>query len=268
MVAIISTVAFSAIGTLYGFQSYLTKEVKEMNPYTFTYSSFEGEEPLTQDQRETIDETLDNYDIQAKKASVELDYFDVDNSKRPQVLIAKESAYNRFAALLGKEKVDVGDQEAIVVTDSSRVMIGASKKARLMDVPIELTDGGSIHPDRLISTVVLPEMFSYYIVDDDTFTALPNAVESKSYTTWQATQGSQEAIIEAGRVLQNTFQPGRFQAIDYSVYTINKSFGPVLFIGLFIGIVFLFRREAFCISGCTQILIRTKINSNRLQKWA
>src|SRR5699024_2889883 len=114
MVAIISTVAFSAIGSLYGFQSYLTIEVKEMNPYTFTYSPFEADESQMQKQSETVDETLNKYDIQTEQASVELNYFEVDNSERPQVLIAKESDYNRFAGLLGEEKVDVGDQGAIV----------------------------------------------------------------------------------------------------------------------------------------------------------
>src|SRR5699024_1955129 len=47
MVAIISTVAFSAIGTLFGFQTYLTGGMKEANPYTFTYY---GEEEQTDDQ--------------------------------------------------------------------------------------------------------------------------------------------------------------------------------------------------------------------------
>ncbi|MDI5787731.1 hypothetical protein PO124_02430 [Bacillus licheniformis] len=37
MVAIISTVAFSAIGTLYGFQTLVTNGIKEMNPHTFSY---------------------------------------------------------------------------------------------------------------------------------------------------------------------------------------------------------------------------------------
>ncbi|ALX48719.1 ABC transporter permease [Lentibacillus amyloliquefaciens] len=245
MVAIISTVAFSAIGSLYGFQSYLTKDVKELNPYTFMYSPFEGDEPLTEEQSETIDETLNNYDVQTEKASVEMNYFEVDNSERPEVLIATESEYNRFAELLDKKEVDVGGEEAIVVRDSSRVLVGASKKERLMDVPIELADGGSIHPDRLMSTVVLPEMYSYYIVDDETFNALPDSVETRSYTTWQATHGSQESIIEAGGILKNKFNPGRFQAIDHDIYTINKSFGPVLFIGLFIGIVFFVSAGSF-----------------------
>jgi len=245
MVAIISTVAFSAIGSLYGLQSFLTKEVKEMNPYTFTYSNYESDDSLIQEHTRTVEETLNKYDIQTETASEELNYFEVENSGRPEVLISKESEYNRFAALLGEERVDVGKNEAVVVGDSSTVMIGAEQKERLMDVPIVLENGERVHPSRLISTVVMPEMFSYYIVADETFDALPDPVETKTHITWQATQGSEEAIIEAGGVLQNQFSPGTFSAIDYSIYTINKSFGPVLFIGLFIGIVFFVSAGSF-----------------------
>ncbi|MFD1361371.1 ABC transporter permease [Lentibacillus salinarum] len=245
MVAIISTVAFSAIGSLYGFQSYLTKEVKDMSPYTYTYATSEADNSQIQEHTGMIDETLNNYDIQTDKASGELNYFEVDNSGRPQVLIAKESEYNHFAELQGEAEVEVDNQEAIVVSDSSKVMIGASKKERLMDVPIELSDGGSIQPNQFISTVVLPEMYSYYIVDDDTFESLPEPVETKTHIAWQAVEGSKDAIIEAGGILQNKFQAGLFQSIDYTIYTLNKSFGPVLFIGLFIGIVFFVSAGSF-----------------------
>lgn len=246
MVAIISTVAFCAIGSLYGFQSYLTKEVREMNPYTFTYSTNEADDSLIREHTGTVEETLNNYDIQTEKASVELTYFEVENSGRPQVLIAKESEYNRFAALLGEEKIDVAEGKAIVVADSSKIIIGGeSKNDRLMDVPIELENGEHVYPDQFISTVVMPEMFSYYIVDDESFKALPGPVETETYLTWQATQGSEEAIIEAGGILQNQFPPGVFGAIDYDIYTLNKSFGPVLFIGLFIGIVFFVSAGSF-----------------------
>src|SRR5699024_7347159 len=38
MVTIISTVAFSAIGSLYGFQSYITRGLGNVSPYTFSYT--------------------------------------------------------------------------------------------------------------------------------------------------------------------------------------------------------------------------------------
>ena len=47
MVAMVSTVAFSAIGTLYGFQSFITANMNTNHPYTFSSYS-----PVDQEQHE------------------------------------------------------------------------------------------------------------------------------------------------------------------------------------------------------------------------
>ncbi|NAP00749.1 FtsX-like permease family protein, partial [Halomonas sp. MG34] len=118
MVAIISTVAFSAIGSLYGFQSYLTKGVKEMNPFTVTYS------PWRDDSKETIETDikkinaiLEEENVEAKMEDMELTYYEMPEHDR-QVLITKASDYNRFAALIGEEALNPKKGEAIVVEQS------------------------------------------------------------------------------------------------------------------------------------------------------
>src|SRR5699024_7133163 len=67
MVAIISTVAFSAIGTLFGFQTYLTGGVKDGNPYTFTYVADEENGNQTKQDIEKIDQMLEERAIEAKR---------------------------------------------------------------------------------------------------------------------------------------------------------------------------------------------------------
>src|SRR5699024_5557232 len=57
MVAIISTVAFSAIGTLVGLNSYLTSGLKAAHPISFIY------ELGDKDDSEKIEQTFDQYDI-------------------------------------------------------------------------------------------------------------------------------------------------------------------------------------------------------------
>lgn len=56
LVAIISTVAFSAIGTLFGFHSYLMKGLKDANPYSVVYDSVEDED--VQKQISAIDQII------------------------------------------------------------------------------------------------------------------------------------------------------------------------------------------------------------------
>src|SRR5699024_1660112 len=114
MVAIISTVAFSAIGSLYGFQSYLTGGMKEANPFSFMYTSSDNEENDMQEAVHVIEETIDEHDIKAKSGKIDMTYYSRNDS---EVLITSESNYNRFAEMLGERKVNVSNDEAIVIGD-------------------------------------------------------------------------------------------------------------------------------------------------------
>ena len=102
LVAMISTVAFSAIGTLYGFQSYLTKGIKEVNLYTFSYSPFgdDSKEVIEEDIRR-INTILQEENIDAKMETVELNYINTPQLENG-VLIARASDYNRFSTLIGE----------------------------------------------------------------------------------------------------------------------------------------------------------------------
>ncbi len=61
---------------------------------------------------------------------------------------------------------------------------------------------------------------------------------------WKADEGQSERLIKAGRKLNEQVEH-RVYAIDYTVYEINKAYGPILFIGLFIGIVFFVSAGSF-----------------------
>ncbi|WP_010529850.1 FtsX-like permease family protein [Lentibacillus jeotgali] len=244
MVAIISTVAFSAIGSLYGFQSYLTGGLKEANPFSFMYASSEDnkENDMEEDVR-AIEEKMDEYDIEGESGQVDLTYF---NRNDGEVLITSESDYNRFADMLGERKVNLDNDEAIVIGDSNRVLAPQSEKDRLMDSPVELADGTTIQPDRLLeSSHVLPEMYSYYIVSDTAYERLPEPDTVETSTAWMADKGQEDALIQAGEAIFNEIGGYNLVAVDYSLYQINKVYGPILFIGLFIGIVFFVSAGSF-----------------------
>src|SRR5699024_2395750 len=68
MVAIISTVAFSAIGTLFGFQSVITGGlVQDTNPYTYTYIESEDAEDQTTEDIETINQLPEEENIKVNQ---------------------------------------------------------------------------------------------------------------------------------------------------------------------------------------------------------
>src|SRR5699024_5543868 len=96
MVAIISTVAFSAIGTLYGFQSYITKGMKNLSPFTFIYNEYpDDDEAEINADLDFIEKTLTEHNVQAKSAHAPMSRYEQGEGN---VLIVNESAYNTFAS--------------------------------------------------------------------------------------------------------------------------------------------------------------------------
>src|SRR5699024_227733 len=141
MVAIISTVAFSAIGTLYGFQSYTTKGLSDVTPYTFIYNSMEDDGSVKEEDVDFIEETLDKYNIDTRRDSMKETYF---NQHGDRILIIDESTYNRISALTDEDEVHLSNDEAITVKDSSRVVESQQNYAQLHHTQIELEHGKDI----------------------------------------------------------------------------------------------------------------------------
>lgn len=244
MVAIISTVAFSAIGSLYGFQSFLMRGLEDAMPFTFTYNPYadESDEQIAEDVAH-IDEVLKEEQITANRAEAKLNYYDI-GIDRP-VMIVKASAFNNLRALHGEDRVHPDKGEAIVVKHHQTNIMNEQSETSLLETPIELENGEDIEPDSLITSNVIPEMHAYYIVNDNDYDHLPAAVEGSSFIAWHAKKGDNDAIIKAGESLFDQFEPGTFNSTDFNIYQINKLYGPILFIGLFIGVVFFVSAGSF-----------------------
>src|SRR5699024_11381402 len=74
------------------------------------------------------------------------------------------------------------------------------------------------------------------IVGEEIFNRLPYPDNVDQYDAWQVTEGSEEDIIAVGEELTEEYPT--FMGIDAAVYGIHKVWSPVMFVGLFIGIVF------------------------------
>ncbi|QXE02546.1 ABC transporter permease [Terribacillus sp. DMT04] len=243
MVAIISTVAFSAIGALYGFQSYLTKGVKEMNPYTYTYSPFlDDSKEVIENDLEQVNTILEEENVDAEMELAELGYF--DTTEDFTVLIAKASVYNRFAALIDEKEIHPEDNEAIIIEQSDAMMTQQKASEVLMKSTVPLQDGQEIQPSTVIKSAVLAEVNGYYVVSDAVYEQLTLPVRTETNAVWQANGTNEEQVIQAGEKLAQQVEHKVF-SVDYALYEINKAYGPILFIGLFIGIVFFVSAGSF-----------------------
>lgn len=235
LVAIVSTVAFSAIGSLYGFQSILTSTLENTNPTTFSYRVVEDNE-----ERDVsfINKTINQENMEADHEQTILRYYEVGEDTN---LITSESEFNRFAAMIGEDAINVEKSEIMVVEFTGSTF---GQTDELLKQSIKLNSGEILEPEEVIYSRALPDTDSYFVVSDEAYKELPSQVREESYHAWQVTKGENN-LLEASKKLVEALQPYEFAAVNYEVYQINKSFGLIMFVGLFIGIVFFVSAGSF-----------------------
>lgn len=242
IVAIVSAVAFSAIGSLVGFQSLLTTGVKEATPVSFQYSVFEDTE---EEDLEYIDKTLTDYDIDYEKASIDIPYYEQDNWDNLIAIVPPET-YNAYAKLIGKEQIELAPNEVAAVEKSSANIDFAPTMTD--ELFIELKDGTKIEHQDFKQTIaepdVLPVVYDYIIADEQVISQLGEPENVEQYVSWHSENASDDALIAAGDHFYNEEMYG-VHSKDYTVYEIIKVWSPILFVGLFIGIVFFVSAGSF-----------------------
>src|SRR5699024_11275262 len=137
------------------------------------------------------------------------------------------------------------DQEIIGVRQSA-VIIGDNTDDQFVDQPIELASGAKLKLVDIIEGDILPVIDAHYVVSDQVYQQLSEPSKTEKYTVWNVIEGKENRVVAAGEQLTaelNVSPYYNFQAMDYMIYTINQSYAPILFIGLFIGIVFLDRKS-------------------------
>lgn len=238
MVAMISTVAFSAIGSLFGFGTLLTEGTKTMNPNSLTYRAYDSEEFNEEQDVALINEILRQENIEADTAQTILRYYQVGEG--PSTLIAKESDFNVFADLLGEENIALQEGQMIVVEFEGSPY---EQTEELMNKKVELNSGVILKPNKAIYSRALPGD-SFYLVSDEDYSKLPAPNFEEGFHAWQATAGEENVFKAAERLYQENPIYGLTSG-EYSIYQTNKVFGPTLFVGLFIGIVFFVSAGSF-----------------------
>ena len=235
MVAMVSTVAFSAIGTLFGFQTLLTSNTKITNPNTFSYMAYKGENE--EQDISLINQTLKEENIKADAEKINFSHFKIEED---WVFIAKESDFNSFALLIDEQRIDVQNGEMYVV-EFDGVSFGQTEE--LLNQSVKLSTGENLKANEVIYSRALPGTDSYYVVSDNDYQKLPTPEDEVNYYAWQVTDG-EESVFEASEKLSEQLPP-YFNSVEYDVYQINKSYGPIMFVGLFIGIVFFISAGSF-----------------------
>lgn len=216
LITIVSTVAFVAVGTLYGVQA-IFLGVMNYIPYDF-------QAPTEQPYIQKVDQTLSSLHITAEKASY-TDYAD------EQQTTIHASDYNKVAKLLGKETLSPKTNEAIQLQAAgSKSTVASVKQVTIGQQTLSVTSEKT--------TAIVPVYQGTFVVSDEVqLTGTAN-----SSTIWLTKDATESQKIAAGKQLADT---PIISAIAYNKDATLKGYAPTLFVGIFVSLVFIVSTGSF-----------------------
>ena len=225
LVSIISTVAFAAIGTLYSFQQMVLSSTNSM-PYEFQLT---GEEAEIADTNQVFTELLQQKGIQADRSEYRV-YMDQN-----QVSYILESEYNQLAKLTDEPTIETNGQ-AILLKYSEAVGMGNTNNSL---TEVQMWDQQILPVSRTQEERIIPAFYTTVVVPDGVNT---EGMATTQTIVWQPKGVSREELLSLGATQEDNHL---FTAKTYSAQSIIDSFKPILFVGVFIGIVFFVSAGSF-----------------------
>lgn len=219
LVAVISTVAFAAIGTLYGVQDMLVGTL-DRTPYELQMTDASTKE-ITQ-----VDQALTAANITNEKITF------TETSAADKIFLT-ETEFNRLAVAVGEKPVKLGNLQAVQLLNQG----GVDKKVDYTAVTIDKTDYEVIQQQTTGAVSVYQPTF---VIPDKT--QIADASQSVS-TLWLTPEASEKALLQVGKTLTDANLP--ILTTSYTRHQIMQFYSPILFIGIFIGIVFFVSAGSF-----------------------
>ena len=252
-VAIVSTVAFSAIGTLVGFRSLLFTSLEEENPFAFEYISERGnaekEEHLSLIRRE-----LNKADIPFSELTVNVKQVAIEGEKR-LLNVVSESDYQKMGTLSGRsfEKVSLDENESAFVYYKNALAddnLAGTKAFYPLQSGISLNSIEK-HLDLEIKqsfgTNLFPTQESYLIVSDERFKEFTQHFTESSYTFFMVKEwkNALEVSRKLAEVIPEWGNSHMYFSLPYTWDVFNQMYSATFFVGLFIGAVFFVAAGSF-----------------------
>ncbi|WP_322907025.1 ABC transporter permease [Paenibacillus campi] len=246
LVAMVSTISFCAIGTLYGMQTLLVHNgAPSAQTYPITYISQAGDTERDAHVQQ-INRAIQAAGIQPQQLQLTLNYYKLQQDETERVII-NVTAFNQANALLGGTPIGVqGNQAAIAISSDNRL----EAANRLKQHGISLSGGIKLQPAETVISQAIPDSSETLIVSDEQYQRLGSPVKVTKAYVWQSDASKKQWITAAEQILTN----GTIKQYDehymtdipmYTLYIVQSLYGISLFIGLFIGIVFFVSAGSF-----------------------
>ncbi|MGG3839247.1 ABC transporter permease [Paenibacillus thiaminolyticus] len=240
MVAVISAVAFTGIGTSMSIGDPGLQEMK--NPYAFTYISSQGND-REQEHLTAIKKRLSEANFTYRMGRVAPWYS--DNG----LLIMKLSEYNGLAAALGYEAETLGDEEGMLVPTSVNLQT-QYKNASAEDYgPVDIVEGdwtADFRIAKLGTHIVYPEYSMLLVVSDASFGRIPGVDDSPvTYFLfvvdhWEKSKAVSQQLLDQIEKEAEQQQDGKFMlhAHIFDWLQMKQGNGLLLIVSVLVGVVF------------------------------
>ncbi|RXZ80608.1 ABC transporter permease [Paenibacillaceae bacterium] len=243
IVAIVSTVAFCAIGALFGFKGIMTRSMEQGHPYTLEYKSSEGNDK--QDQHIAhIEESLAQASLAYDSYEASVKYYLTKSSHNVPIVAVSE--YNTLAEVQDMPMLSLAGDQAIVLFSGNYLQ--QQMQSQLLE-PVALANPGvTLQVTERQEASPLPDLINpVYVVGDDMYTQLTKPERVENYFMWNFNDKDKE--VELGKALTEELNRDRskawLHAKTYAIKALLQGYYIILFIGLFIGVIFFVAAGSF-----------------------
>ncbi|HCM90878.1 MULTISPECIES: ABC transporter permease [Vagococcus] len=244
LVAVITTVAFSAIGTLTGFKEMTLSGIKSM-PYDYSFTENPEKADESQNKVAIVNETLKKHDIQADEYQVTP--LTVSNALGTETTtnVLNVKQYNEIAKKIGEKELRLDDQSTVSLKDLSAPEMMTGQKSELpTEFNVSETEKLAIKQEE-VKQAVWPTYSGTYIVSEAIYEKLKEKNTSTTMYAWLVNKGSFDQQKVAGDELGKNKTIGMIDAKASTTQMITDAYAPILFIGFFIGIIFFISAGSF-----------------------
>lgn len=222
LVAIISTVAFAAIGTLYGLEKILLGTIQN-EPFEVELMD---KPAVTEKGADTIDAIFSDESVSADKALTSV--YSIEDKQ-----FLTESDYNKLAKLTGEATISVKDKAVNLMPENPQM--GSSDETT--DVNTITVASQKLQVSKHIKTSLISAYLPTYVVPDGQVQATKRAV-------WVTKDASRDSLIAVGKRMEKELDTYA-SAKTYMEQTIIDGYAPILFVGVFIGVIFFVSAGSF-----------------------
>ncbi|MGY3766997.1 ABC transporter permease [Vagococcus vulneris] len=234
LVTVISTVAFSAIGTLAGFKEMSLKQINT-TPYDITLVPNDSQTDI-QEEMQRIDKNIQKLGISATKNKIATINFETDHKV---VEIVSQETYNQLAKKIGEKPIDITDQAVLVINQIRQENDNQFKLTKFTFPDNKQT----VNVETVESKRdVIPNYRPIVVVSTSDYKKINQTQPSKTSYLWIDNHKDTERLVKLGEIEETN--PNVFVK-PYMEQVIIDTFAPIFFIGLFIGLVFFVSAGSF-----------------------